>query len=144
MISISFFVAFISVHSVFSCITIPPCQKDGEPCGSVGSLSSRCCDGLDCAAVSNPLPPIPGMPTVGFCAPTSSKKKRSTGTNCGEVEKIEKAAFVVCETDGDNGLTWGEVAACEEKYANFGVPHPTRTDFDNFDLNGDGTLMFDE
>merc|ERR1719430_172184 len=116
MISISIFVAFVSLHSVFACIPLPPCRKFGEECG----------------------------PILNRCAPAIGKKKRSTGTNCGEVEKIEKGAFVVCETDGDDGLTWAEVAECEEKYANIDIPHPTRGDFDNFDLNYDGTLMFEE
>ena len=34
-------------------------------------------------------------------------------TDCKEVAEMEKAAFVVCESDGAEGLTWAEVADCE-------------------------------
>ena len=79
---------------------------------------------------------------------------------------MEKAEFIVCESDGSEGLTWAEVEICEVRfnekyqafpiiiyfkatyansplYASFGDA-PTNADFQNFDLNNDGTLMFEE
>ena len=35
------------------------------------------------------------------------------GRGCEEMVKMQKAAFVVCESDGAKGLTWAEVADCE-------------------------------
>ena len=35
------------------------------------------------------------------------------GRGCEEIIKLQKAAFVVCESDGAKGLTWAEVAECE-------------------------------
>ena len=42
-------------------------------------------------------------------------------TDCKEVAEMEKAAFVVCESDGAEGLTWAEVADCEVRFLVFGV-----------------------
>ena len=42
-------------------------------------------------------------------------------TDCKEVAEMEKAAFVVCESDGAEGLTWAEVADCEVKVLVLGI-----------------------
>ena len=34
-------------------------------------------------------------------------------TDCQEVAEMERIAFVVCESEGAEGLTWAEVADCE-------------------------------
>merc|ERR1711890_73887 len=60
----------------------------------------------------------------------------------------EMQAFQMCETDLEEGLTWDEVKACEEKYpdllAEKDLTEPTEEDFHASDLNNDGVLMFDE
>ena len=73
---------------------------------------------------------------------------------------MEKEAFVACEDDGEDGLTWNEVMQCEvrlgvnmerriklylqAKYVNASVPLPTMADFQEFDVNSDGILLFEE
>jgi len=58
---------------------------------------------------------------------------------------IEAVEFEICETDGNDGLTWNEVQICEEKYAPFvNVPMPTKEDFEYCDTNNDGVLLFVE
>ena len=46
------------------------------------------------------------------------------------------------------GLTWAEVEDCERRYASqaamMGLSLPTKDDFDNSDLNGDGILLMSE
>ena len=76
--------------------------------------------------------------------------------DCKEVTEMEKVAFVVCGSDGAEGLTWAEVADFEVrvlclsfdiiqvKYADSGVPLSTQADFTMFDLNSDGTLFIEE
>merc|ERR1711915_35351 len=62
--------------------------------------------------------------------------------------ETERMAFSLCDSDRMVGLTWREVAKCEERFAELikeqGVEIPSKEDFDAADLNGDGTLMFDE
>ena len=54
----------------------------------------------------------------------------------------------MCESDSAKGLTWAEVKSCEDGFADAAVAHnfylPTKDDFDSADLNGDGTLLFEE
>ena len=57
-------------------------------------------------------------------------------------------AFMVCDSDRMMGLTWEEVKSCEERIAALldaqNIPIPSKADFESADLNGDGTLLFDE
>merc|ERR1712083_424444 len=60
----------------------------------------------------------------------------------------ERLAFMLCEADGEEGLTWTEVEDCEERFAylltEMGQDVPTEADFNSVDLNLDGILEFDE
>ena len=60
----------------------------------------------------------------------------------------EKMAFVLCDSDKMVGLTWHEVEMCEERFADTlameNINVPRKEDFDNADLNGDGTLIMKE
>ena len=54
-------------------------------------------------------------------------------------------SFEQCESDGEDGLTWDEVDACEHIYCGMlSVPCPTKSDFEFFDTNGDGNLTLEE
>ena len=77
---------------------------------------------------------------------------------------METDAFKICESDRMIGLTWREVEKCEVSQLNIfwdiygltlqerfgamlleqGIPLPIEEEFDNADLNGDGTLLFEE
>eukprot|EP00092_Neocalanus_flemingeri_P011187 GFUD01012051.1.p2 GENE.GFUD01012051.1~~GFUD01012051.1.p2 ORF type:complete len:102 (-),score=25.93 GFUD01012051.1:253-558(-) len=63
------------------------------------------------------------------------------------IEKVRKA-FNVCNSDNMDGLTWQEVEQCEGKYADLlrgmNIIPPSREQFKAADLNGDGTLVFEE
>eukprot|EP00092_Neocalanus_flemingeri_P106228 GFUD01136282.1.p1 GENE.GFUD01136282.1~~GFUD01136282.1.p1 ORF type:complete len:138 (-),score=43.62 GFUD01136282.1:409-822(-) len=120
-------VAFSVFQAGSSCLR--PCRKLAETCGL---LNGACCSGLDC------------VPLINRCSIALGKKKRSSESGCSQVVSLEKAAFAVCNSDGADGLTWAEVEECEAMFASFGVPLPTKDDFQEFDLNGDGNLLFDE
>merc|ERR1711862_323450 len=112
----------------------PPCKNLGEECGL---LAGACCDGLDCA------------PIISKCFPALGRKKRSASAEydpCEYLVKIEQTAFDECQSDGEEGLTWTEVKQCEAKYADYGVPVPLPTfeDFQEYDLDKDGTLLMEE
>merc|ERR1712215_530843 len=72
--------------------------------------------------------------------------------NCMEIPQelleTEMKAFAVCDTDKMIGLTWAEVEKCEERFkdeiAEMGICLPTKEIFDAFDLDKDGTLLFEE
>jgi len=57
-------------------------------------------------------------------------------------------AFEQCDTDGDDGLSWDEVEACEDAFGDMleekGIALPSEDDFNASDLNGDGILLFEE
>eukprot|EP00092_Neocalanus_flemingeri_P010728 GFUD01011557.1.p1 GENE.GFUD01011557.1~~GFUD01011557.1.p1 ORF type:complete len:106 (-),score=20.30 GFUD01011557.1:138-455(-) len=63
------------------------------------------------------------------------------------IKKV-KRAFDACNSDNMAGLNWQEVEQCEEKYADvfagFLMTLPSRKQFKAADLNGDGTLVFEE
>merc|ERR1712115_72685 len=65
-----------------------------------------------------------------------------------DVVKYEMQAFEQCETDGVDGLSWDEVEACEDMFGDqleeLGIALPSEDDFNASDLNGDGTLLFEE
>merc|ERR1712215_271728 len=65
-----------------------------------------------------------------------------------EIVEIEQSAFAMCDFDRMVGLTWREVERCEERFANQlsdeDITIPTKEDFDNADLNNDGTLLYEE
>merc|ERR1712215_310897 len=65
-----------------------------------------------------------------------------------ELVATEQEAFAMCDSDGNVGLTWEEVETCEEMYAELldeqGIDVPSEEDFNAADLNGDGTLLFEE
>merc|ERR1711935_411344 len=60
----------------------------------------------------------------------------------------ERLAFMLCESDGEEGLSWPEVKDCEERFAylltEMGQDVPTEENFNSVDLNSDGILKFDE
>merc|ERR1712215_632071 len=60
------------------------------------------------------------------------------GDDLPDVEELEMQAFEQCESDGEEGLTWDEVEACEIFIL------PTEEDFQASDLNKDGILLFKE
>merc|ERR1719391_634494 len=63
-------------------------------------------------------------------------------------EIIEEKAFAMCESDGDDGLTWAEVESCEvslgQRLLIFNIPLPSKADFEESDCNNDGVLFFNE
>merc|ERR1712034_281654 len=65
-----------------------------------------------------------------------------------DLREEERRAFALCDSDRMMGLTWKEVEKCEARYADLlaeqDIPIPSKEDFDAADLNGDGTLMFEE
>merc|ERR1711936_1265155 len=65
-----------------------------------------------------------------------------------EIEEMEHKAFAICDYDRMVGLTWKEVEKCEERFAaelsDQNITIPTKEDFENADLNQDGTLLFEE
>merc|ERR1711962_48189 len=65
-----------------------------------------------------------------------------------DVVMYEMEAFEKCETDGVDGLSWDEVEACEDMFGDqleeLGIALPSEDDFNASDLNGDGTLLFEE
>lgn len=65
-----------------------------------------------------------------------------------EFVEFEKKCFQVCDEDGDGdgALDWQEVENCEKKYgAYLSLKElPDENDFNHFDTNKDGKLLFDE
>merc|ERR1712133_93731 len=65
-----------------------------------------------------------------------------------EVGEWEMKAFEQGDTDGDDGLSWDEVEACEDAFGDMleekGIALPSEDDFNASDLNGDGILLFEE
>merc|ERR1712098_577991 len=59
-----------------------------------------------------------------------------------ELVETEQEAFAMCDTDGNVGLT------CEEMYSDLleeqGIDVPSEEDFNAADLDGNGTLLFEE
>merc|ERR1712126_504483 len=58
-----------------------------------------------------------------------------------DIEELEMQAFEQCESDGEEGLTWDEVEACEAMFGPMltdqGIVLPTEEDFQASDLNKD-------
>merc|ERR1711955_132132 len=75
----------------------------------------------------------------------------STFVSCMEIPEdileLERMAFGYCDSDKMVGLRWNEVKKCEEKFAEkiaeMKIKPPSLKDFENADLNGDGTLFFE-
>merc|ERR1712133_49140 len=65
-----------------------------------------------------------------------------------DIEELEMQAFEQCESDGEEGLTWDEVEACEAMFGPMltdqGIDLPTEEDFQASDLNKDGILLYKE
>jgi hypothetical protein len=58
---------------------------------------------------------------------------------------LAKQAFQTCETDGEEGLTWDEVAACEDDFCQLlNIECPTEEEHEAMDLNDDGNLTWSE
>merc|ERR1711962_1333478 len=70
------------------------------------------------------------------------------GDDLPDVEELEMQAFEKCESDGEEGLTWDEVEACEAIFrpmlTDQGIVLPTEEDFQASDLNKDGILLLKE
>merc|ERR1719315_912017 len=51
---------------------------------------------------------------------------------------LAQQAFITCNTDGEEGLTWDEISAYEEQFCGFlSVECPTEEDFEAFDVDED-------
>merc|ERR1712141_317397 len=63
-----------------------------------------------------------------------------------EIKILEEEAFVVCDFDKDGGLSWDEVEKCEDMYGKLlNLDHlPNKNDFDHYDTNSNGVLLFEE
>merc|ERR1712243_417113 len=65
-----------------------------------------------------------------------------------DIEELEMQSFEQCENDGEEGLTWDEVEACEAMFGPMltdqGIDIPTEEDFQASDLNKDGILLYKE
>merc|ERR1712112_489175 len=68
--------------------------------------------------------------------------------NLSDIEELEMQAFEQCESDGEEGLTWDEVEACEAMFGPMltdqGIDLPTEEYFQASDLNKDGILLYKE
>ena len=54
-------------------------------------------------------------------------------------------AFKVCDKDGTEGLTWEEVAKCEDEFCDLlSIGCTTEEEFNSYDMNQDGNLLIDE
>merc|ERR1712179_320671 len=57
---------------------------------------------------------------------------------CAELQRLENAAFAVCEHEGE-GFTWQEVEDCEDYVMKISlinnIEMPTKEDFDSMDVN---------
>merc|ERR1712088_628419 len=57
-------------------------------------------------------------------------------------------AYQHCDSNGDSGLSWTEINTCVTLYGSFLGSYadqlPTEITFDDWDLDSDGVLMFDE
>merc|ERR1712133_305547 len=74
--------------------------------------------------------------------------EENPGDDLPDVEELEMQAFEQCESDGEEGLTWDEVEACEAMFGPMltdqGIDLPTEEDFEASDLNKDGILLLRE
>jgi len=71
----------------------------------------------------------------------NAKQRDDTEKNLELVTKV----FEICDSNGDDVLTWPEVEDCEEKYCKFvAFRCPSQQDFDAHDTNGDGMMTWDE
>ena len=62
-----------------------------------------------------------------------------------EINEIARKAFLICDTEDPQGLTWDEVEDCEDKFCGvLALQCPTEADFEMSDLNGDGVLTWTE
>merc|ERR1712038_2097167 len=90
------------------------------------------------------------LPMLLFCLSLCegmSLVKEELGPSMSLVQE-ERLAFMLCEPDGKEGLTWTEVKDCEDRFAylltEMGQAVPTEEDFKKADLDSDGTLKFEE
>merc|ERR1712127_212490 len=84
-----------------------------------------------------------------FVIDNTGRRRREAGAPVPQaVVEEEQMAFQLCDTDHMAGLSWAEVEECEAKYAVVlmaaGIEVPSHADFNDSDLNQDGTLMFEE
>jgi len=66
-----------------------------------------------------------------------------------QAKAFEQLSFTVCNKDGTDGLTWDEIKNCKGKYCgNQKLVDrkicPKRSDFNDFDTNKDGILLYSE
>merc|ERR1719225_292677 len=58
---------------------------------------------------------------------------------------IAEQIFFACDSNGDDALTWTEVEVCKEKFCDIVTfKCPSQQDFDDFDLDNNGLLTYDE
>merc|ERR1739848_680697 len=97
---------------------------------------------LDHSETCNNAPLVEGGVSAGDWSFGGRSSNDDHAINLSDIEAVE---FEICETDGNDGLTWNEVQICEEKYAPFvSIPLPTKEDFEYCDTNHDGVLPFVE
>merc|ERR1711894_353107 len=63
-----------------------------------------------------------------------------------DASTVETLAYDVCNTDGEEGLSWAEVEDCEELYCHLlpEISCPTKEEFEFFDMDGNGILTWSE
>merc|ERR1711936_366818 len=94
-----------------------------------------------------------GKGCFGRCTVSTGRLVETTVTSImhqqDDIKELEKESFIVCDTDGDEGLSWDEVEKCEDKYKLFldvdSFDHlPNKEEFESFDTNEDGVLFYKE
>lgn len=86
---------------------------------------------------------------IQFCCESRNFIKKTfyqlDNDDMAEINEIARKAFLICDTEDPQGLTWDEVADCEDKFCGvLAMQCPTEADFENSDLNGDGVLTWTE
>merc|ERR1712156_474900 len=76
---------------------------------------------------------------------TATKKMRVGYAPRRDPVDLADQIFYACDSNGDDALTWTEVKVCEEKFCNIVTfKCPSQQDFDDFDLDNNGLLTYDE
>merc|ERR1711971_262361 len=63
-----------------------------------------------------------------------------------DASTVETLASHVCNTDGEEGLSWAEVEDCLEHFCHLlpEIACPTKEEFEFFDMDGNGILTWSE
>jgi len=151
ILALALILAFFAIK-VESCLVVVTCNVAqatcASPCFQCGVCKEKCCQNVFLGreeTLEDRTLQIECAP-VTTAAPATTAAGRIDERQSNDYEFIEKKAFELCDEDGDTGLSWEEVEVCEETYGPFINldPLPTRDDFDNFDLDKNGILFFEE